>query len=356
MDDRGSAEAQPVKAVFVSYKREDEDRVGPLVLALERAGLTLWWDRGLAGGVNWRLEIQAALEAARCVIVVWTYHSIGPGGDFVRDEAAYAKQRGVLVPIRLDEVAPPIGFGELQSIDLTQWRGHQRDPYFQDLVAAVTAKLERRSVPAARGPARRLARRLAFGSVVSAVVSFGAAFGANVFEIQNRTCEMSPLQPYVSDACGAVGLGSRPARSERIAWEGRERGSCAALRAHIARFPNGAYRDEATSTLAARRVTRAEVWQPTKRSLTLFVGQADGASRNEAVARDAALRSGQAAAEQLCKGFAATTSFRFRSAAPIVHTWNCNETGRGVTCGFEGDAVCELDESRVQEGETCGSM
>ena len=36
--------------VFFSYKREDEDRVVKLVIGLEKAGLTVWWDRGLPGG------------------------------------------------------------------------------------------------------------------------------------------------------------------------------------------------------------------------------------------------------------------------------------------------------------------
>ena len=40
--------------IFVSYKREDEPRVGRLVRALEDAGFSVWWDRGLGGGESWR--------------------------------------------------------------------------------------------------------------------------------------------------------------------------------------------------------------------------------------------------------------------------------------------------------------
>ena len=58
--------------VFVSYKREDEPRVGRLVRALEDAGFSVWWDRGLGGGESWRAQIQTALDAAKCVLVVWT--------------------------------------------------------------------------------------------------------------------------------------------------------------------------------------------------------------------------------------------------------------------------------------------
>ena len=138
-----------------------------------------------------------------------------------------------------------------------------------------------------------------------------------------------------------------------MAWESREPGSCVALRTHIARFPSGTYREVAASMLAARQVTRLESWAPTQRTLTLFLGQSDSGSPDGASARNAALRRAQREAERLCRGFAATTTFRLRAAAPVVHMWDCSETARGVQC-FDGEAVCELDEKRVEEHETCG--
>lgn len=46
--------------IFLSYKREDEARVARLVQALEGAGLSLWWDRGLPGSEEWRANIETA--------------------------------------------------------------------------------------------------------------------------------------------------------------------------------------------------------------------------------------------------------------------------------------------------------
>src|SRR5262245_27843806 len=122
--------------VFVSYKREDQLRVARLVRALEAEGVSVWWDQGMSGGENWSQEIQRALDSAKCVMVVWTHQSVGPTADFVRDEARHAKSRGVLLPVTLDRVSPPLGFGEVQAIDLKGWRGSRRDPFFRDLVAA----------------------------------------------------------------------------------------------------------------------------------------------------------------------------------------------------------------------------
>ena len=166
-------------------------------------------------------------------------------------------------------------------------------------------------------------------------------------------CGVPLFQPAISDLCGAMGFGNRPTKTERVAWEGREPGSCAALRAHVEHFPEGAYRRNAADLLAARRVTAREIWTPSERQLALFVGNDDAAYSNEPAAQAAALARGQGSAERLCKGFAATTSFRFISARPAPQTWNCQSVAKGVTCSFEGEAVCAVEERRAQEVESC---
>ncbi len=339
--------------VFVSYKREDEARVGRLVKALEGTGLSVWWDRGLPGGESWRQQIQTALDAAKCVIVAWTHESVGPAGDFVRDEAGQAKRRGLLVPVLLDKVAPPLGFGEIQAIDLTHWKGSSRDPFFQDLIAAVTAKLEGRPVPPAKGPMKRLVRRLTLSSLASTVSLGGLALAFNLFSAQDQVCAVPFYQPQLSDLCGSLAIGHRPTQAERLAWE-RCDGSCDALRRHIEQFPGGAYRTQAAAMLSARRVTQTEVWMPGTRRLALFVGQDGVPARTEEAARSASLARAQPNAERLCKGFAATTDFRLKVVTPVAQQWNCSPTSSGMVCGFEGESVCEVEERRVAEAEHCG--
>jgi serine/threonine-protein kinase len=96
--------------VFISYKAEDRPRVEPLVDALEGEGLSVWWDARVTGGEAWREAIAEHLEAARCVIVVWSKRSTSPEGRFVRDEASRAQQRGTYLPITIDKVQPPLAF------------------------------------------------------------------------------------------------------------------------------------------------------------------------------------------------------------------------------------------------------
>ena len=72
-----------------SYKREDEPRVAVLVQAPEgRPGLEVWWDQILPGGEAWRENIQAAIDAAGCVVVVWS-HRLRPA----RTAASCATQK-----------------------------------------------------------------------------------------------------------------------------------------------------------------------------------------------------------------------------------------------------------------------
>lgn len=123
--------------VFVSYKAEDRARLLPLISALEAEGFTVWWDTHIGGGTHWREDIQEHLDAAKCVIVAWTKRSVGHDGHFVRDEATRAQRREVYLPIRLDAVEPPLGFGEVQAVSLKGWHGDRADPRFLALANAV---------------------------------------------------------------------------------------------------------------------------------------------------------------------------------------------------------------------------
>jgi len=71
------------------------------------------------------------------VIVVWSKRSVGPEGQFVRDEASRAQQRRVYLPVTIDAVRIPLGFGENQATSLRGWRGNASDPRYQAVLAAM---------------------------------------------------------------------------------------------------------------------------------------------------------------------------------------------------------------------------
>jgi hypothetical protein len=118
--------------IFLSYAREDETRIQPLVLALEDQGWSVFWDRRIPSGQTWRSYISKALTDARCVIVAWSRYSITSG--WVSEESDEGKARNILVPVLLDAVEPPIGFRSIQAADLTDWQSEHPSPRFEHLL------------------------------------------------------------------------------------------------------------------------------------------------------------------------------------------------------------------------------
>jgi TolB-like protein len=102
--------------IFLSYAAEDRDRVRPLVELLERQGWTVWWDREIHAGPRFDQVIEEALDRASCVVVVWSSQSVQ--SDWVHAEASEGLERGILVPVRLDDVRLPLGFRRSQTADL----------------------------------------------------------------------------------------------------------------------------------------------------------------------------------------------------------------------------------------------
>ncbi len=98
-------------------------------------------------------------------------------GHFVQDEASQAQARGVLLPVAIDPVRPPLGFGQHQALSLAGWSGSRRDPRFADVLAAVRAIVAGgpRAAPTARARRRPGRRGLIAAGVVGAVVAILAA-------------------------------------------------------------------------------------------------------------------------------------------------------------------------------------
>lgn len=132
--------------IFVSYAREDQGRVEPIVKALEHVGFSVWWDRRIPGGVDFVADTERELNEAAACVVCWGRHSIG--SLWVRDEASAAAEQGKIVPVQLDGERPPMGLRQYQCIDLSAWDGDPAAPSFVALVEAVR-KRTKKTPPAA---------------------------------------------------------------------------------------------------------------------------------------------------------------------------------------------------------------
>jgi formylglycine-generating enzyme required for sulfatase activity len=118
--------------IFLSYTHEDEARIRDLVHALEEHGWSVFWDRRIPTGKTWQSYIGQALSDAKCVIVAWSQHSIT--SKWVIEEANDAEERGLLIPILLDPVKPPLGLRGIQAANLTDWKPGSPSPRFDQLI------------------------------------------------------------------------------------------------------------------------------------------------------------------------------------------------------------------------------
>ena len=88
-------------SLFLSYAREDIDRVRPLAKALELDGHTVWWDRHISGGQEFVGAIEAALNSADIVVACWSASAVR--SPWVRDEASAGRDNARLLPVALDD-------------------------------------------------------------------------------------------------------------------------------------------------------------------------------------------------------------------------------------------------------------
>jgi len=123
--------------IFVSYASEDRDRIKPLIDAITAEGISVWWDRRIGMGSDFEREIERELDAARCVVVVWSDKSVD--SDWVRNEAQEGYDRGILVPARIDDVKPPLAFRRAQTADLVEWPGSVAE--FEPFLDAIRSRL-----------------------------------------------------------------------------------------------------------------------------------------------------------------------------------------------------------------------
>ena len=120
---------------FISYSKKDSGFAYKLADDLTASGFTIWIDRSIGGGEDWREDIEKNLKAAGDVIVVVSQNSMA--SDWVRHEGslAYGWEKH-LIPVLIENVAalPP-------WLEEYQWIDFVNKPYdfaYTDLVKALT--------------------------------------------------------------------------------------------------------------------------------------------------------------------------------------------------------------------------
>ncbi|MXO59685.1 TIR domain-containing protein [Altererythrobacter salegens] len=122
--------------VFISYSRNDRPIAERLAGALEARGVSYWMDSHLTGGTSFTKVTEDELNKAGKVIVLWSKTSVESG--WVCDEAQAGREQGKLIPLTIDGSQPPMGFRQIQTIDMADWTRHGHADLPKALLDALT--------------------------------------------------------------------------------------------------------------------------------------------------------------------------------------------------------------------------
>ena len=131
--------------VFLSYAREDAALARQLAQYLANQRVDVFWDQQLRHGEDFRSIIRERLEAAACVLVLWSNHSVL--SHWVVYEADEGLNRNSLMEARLDDSKPPPPFGILNVADLRGWTGDSLTAELRKLIDSVDSKLQTSGPP-----------------------------------------------------------------------------------------------------------------------------------------------------------------------------------------------------------------
>jgi hypothetical protein len=157
----------------------------------------VWWDRKIAAGETFDQAIERELEAAKSVVVLWSENSVR--SEWVRNEAAAASERGVLVPVMIDRVKLPLEFRHRQTIDLVGWDGDHAQEGIIQLLTSTGANSERRTTVQTVGAVpSRLHWNRKWTLVAIAAVSAALLFGAYLAGLLPKLQSSPARQPSVA--------------------------------------------------------------------------------------------------------------------------------------------------------------
>lgn len=171
--------------ILIRHAPQDQAAARRLRDALEHQGFDVAddsdVDAGAGLGERARNGIGSALNAARCVVVLWS--NSARGSKAVRLGARVARLAGKLVPVRIDASDLPADLGVARPADLSGWQGDIVHPEFRRLTETLDRAVSVRRRRGERSRARVWFVRVTVGALLVAV---GAVAGVGFARFEAR--------------------------------------------------------------------------------------------------------------------------------------------------------------------------
>lgn len=123
--------------IFVSYGHDDHEKlIRRFARDLEAEGFEVWVDYdALFGSSVWEEQIEKGITQSSTVVVFMTAHSMRRPDGYCLDEISYARMLNkTIMPIKVQDVAPPISIARVQWIDMRNYidsDGEINEDYYQ---------------------------------------------------------------------------------------------------------------------------------------------------------------------------------------------------------------------------------
>lgn len=158
--------------VFVSYSRDDESLVAPIVRLLRVNTSYVFQDLdGIRPGKRWREEIARGIAESNLVVVFWCRHAL-MSASVSEEWTAAIEQKKDMLPLLLDATPLPKPLSEFQYIDFRGTVGDNHGPEpastaVDSMPSASSPAGSTRALPA--GAPKSPVRWFAFGGVAAAL-------------------------------------------------------------------------------------------------------------------------------------------------------------------------------------------
>ncbi len=335
--------------IFISYKKEDAGRVVRIVESPRAQGFSVWWDHGIAPGSQWDQTIHQELQSAKLVMAIWSEQSVG--APWVKEEAAVGKNRGVLLPVLIDNVDPPLGFSLIQAANLVGWEGDAKDPHFQHLLGAVGAILRGETPTGLEAPRRR--RRGGLGLMIGAGLGL-LALAALAFVYLGGGLPGPPSPAVVGPAApGVAPSGPAQAGEQELYNRARESRAKTDYQDYLGAYPNGAYAAQVRDILLRCRTETVDSWRPGQSGQPVR-GISVQSNLTQEQACQEATRMANTQADRNCAAIAGNIGFRNGAATVQPAACDCTQAGYGWSCTLDMAASCTWEQRMEVPVEVCG--